>query len=147
MKLKTLFKDFQNIEIKGSKDIEISSISNDSRYVFVNSLFIAKKGCSDDGSKYINDAVNAGSIAILTDLYDPFLTNITQIIHKNPIELEAELAAKFYNYPSKKLFSVAVTGTCGKTTITYLIQHIFENLNIKSGLRSEERRVGKECRS
>jgi len=134
MKLKTLFKDFEDIEIKGCKDIEISSISNDSRYVFINSLFIAKKGFSDDGSKYIHDAITSGAKSILTDIYDPFLKNITQIICKDPNILEADLAAKFYNNPSKNLYSIAITGTNGKTTTSYLIKHILDENNIKTGL-------------
>jgi len=126
VKLKKLFKDIKNIEIKGSKDIEISGIAIDSRAVFPNSLFIAKKGNKFDGSKFIYDAKNAGASAILTDIFDPFL-NIAQIIHKNPAEIEADISARYYENPSKDLFSIAITGTSGKTTTSYLIKHVFDD--------------------
>ncbi len=133
MKLKKLFKGIPITNIKGSKDIEITGISSDSRYVSPGSLFIAKKGSEFDGSKFILDAINAGAKAIVTDIYDPFL-NVCQVIVKDVNQIEALIACKYYNYPSKKLFSVGITGTNGKTTTSYLIKHILDSNNIKCGL-------------
>ncbi len=133
MKLKKLFKDITDIEIKGLKDIEISGVCNDSRYVYPNSLFIAKKGESFDAASFIQDAISAGAIAIVTDMYDPFI-NVTQIIHENPNEIEADIAANYYQNPSKELFTIAITGTNGKTTTSYIVKHILDNFDKKSGL-------------
>lgn len=133
MKLKKLIKDILDIETKGSLEVEISNIEIDSRKVFPGTLFIAKKGDKTDGSKYIYEAKNSGAIAVVTDVYDPFL-NLAQILHKNPASLEADLACKFYDNPSKDLFSIAITGTSGKTTTSFLLKHIFEYSNTKCGV-------------
>ncbi len=132
VKLKQLIRDFE-VETKGNKEVEITGISSDSRTVSPGSLFIAKKGDSFDGTQFIPDAVQAGAVAILTDLFDPFLKE-TQIIHPNPSEIEAKLAARYYGCPSKELFVVGVTGTKGKTTTTYLIKHLLDHLGMPSGL-------------
>ena len=134
MKIKNLFKDIPGIIIKGSKDKKISNITSDSRYVYPNNLFIARKGESVDGSKYIDVAIKSGAIAIVTDVYDPFLKNVVQIIHENPKEIEADIAAKFYMNSSKKLFAIAITGKNGKTTTSFIIKHILDTNEKKCGL-------------
>ncbi|NGX56510.1 MAG: UDP-N-acetylmuramoyl-L-alanyl-D-glutamate--2,6-diaminopimelate ligase [Candidatus Anoxychlamydiales bacterium] len=133
MKLKTLFKNIKYKTIKGKKDIDISGICSDSRYVSINNLFIAKKGLSYDGSNFIIDAINAGAIAIVTNIYNPFI-KATQIIVDDPASIEADIAEKFYGTSSNDILKIAITGTNGKTTTSYLIKHVLDNINIKSGL-------------
>ena len=79
MKLKQLFKNL-TVEVKGSKEVEITGICSNSKIVCPGNLFIAKSGRSNDGTEFVLDAYNAGAVAILTDLYNPFLPKITQII-------------------------------------------------------------------
>jgi UDP-N-acetylmuramoyl-L-alanyl-D-glutamate--2,6-diaminopimelate ligase len=132
VKLKNLLKDL-SIVVKGSKETAITGISSDSRTLAPGNLFIAKKGSSYDGSEFIGQALRAGASAVVTDIYDPFL-KIVQIIHSNPQEIEALLAARYYNYPSKELSVIGVTGTKGKTTTTYLVKHFFDFANKSCGL-------------
>lgn len=134
MKLKKILKDIKYKTIKGSKEIEISGICSDSRYVAPGNLFIAKKGGKYDGTDFIPKAVSAGAVAVVTDIFDPFLKNIVQIIHDDVAEIEADIASAYYNFPSKSLFVVGITGTCGKTTIAYLIKHILDGAKISTGL-------------
>lgn len=133
MKLKQLLKGIKDIEVRGSKEIEITGICSDSRIVAPGHLFIAKKGEKHDGSQYIGLAVDAGARGIVTDVYDPFL-KIPQIITKTPGLIEAKLAASYFGHPSNKLFVVGITGTKGKTTTTYLVRHLLEGLGERSGL-------------
>jgi UDP-N-acetylmuramoyl-L-alanyl-D-glutamate--2,6-diaminopimelate ligase len=121
VKLKTLFKNLP-VVFKGPKEVTLTGLSSDSRTVAPGNLFIAKRGLTQDGAQFIGQALQAGAAAVLTDLYDPFLS-IPQIIHPRPVEIEAALAARYYENPSHELFTIGVTGTKGKTTTTYLLHH------------------------
>ncbi len=95
---------------------------------------MARKGKLDDGSKYIPEAVSAGAAAILTDVYDPSFKHISQIIHPDAARIEGLLAAVYYQFPSDELFMVGITGTNGKTTASFLVKHVLDNLNCPCGL-------------
>jgi len=134
MKIKKLLKDIPIKEIKGPKEIEISGICCNSKLVSPGNLFVAKKGRSEDGMHYIPEAISAGAIAILTDIYDPSLKNITQIIHPDVPLIEGLLALNYYQQASDELYIVGITGTNGKTTTSFLIKHLLDQLHIPSGL-------------
>lgn len=134
MKLKALLKDLPEIQIKGSKDIEITGITSNSKLVSPGCLFVAKKGRSVDGTTFIPEAISGGAAAILTDIYDPSLKSIAQLIHPNVITSEAKIAASYYQHPSKELWTVGVTGTNGKTTSTFAIKHLLDASLVQTGL-------------
>lgn len=129
MKLKKLFKDL-NVDIKGSKEVEVTGICSHSDFVSPGSLFIAKKGKTFDGTNFIPQALEAGASAILTDIYNPFLQNVVQVIYSNVSALESVLANCYYDNPSRSLFVVGITGTNGKTTTAYLVQHLIGNCGL-----------------
>lgn len=133
MKLKSLIQHLDEVEVKGSKEIEITGLCCDSRLVAPGNLFVAKKGHNHDGSFYIPDAISAGAAALLTDIYNPFL-QITQLIHPKVTQIEAKLAKQFFHHPSASLPVIGVTGTNGKTTVTHLIKHILDANDIPCGL-------------
>lgn len=126
MKLKKLLKSISVNEVKGSKEIEITGITSNSKSVSPGNLFIAKRGKTNDGTQFIPDAIAAGAAAILSDIYDPFLEEVTQLVDGNITGLESQLAATFYQQPSHKLFTVGITGTCGKTTTAYLVKQLLD---------------------
>lgn len=134
MKLKKLFKDIPVKDIKGSKEIEISGICSNSKLVSPGNLFVARKGMANDGVHYIPEALAAGASAILTDIYDPTLKNVCQIIHPDVASLEGLLATQYYQDASQELFMVGVTGTNGKTTTSFLIKHLLDQLQVPAGL-------------
>lgn len=129
MKLRKLFKVVPSVKFKSAKDPEITGISSNSKLVAPGNLFIAKKGFSDDGNHYIREATRAGASAILTDLFDPSLKEVIQVIHPNPKAIEGDLAANFYHNPSDALFMVGITGTNGKTTTSFLVKYLLDHLN------------------
>ncbi len=134
MKLFKLIKDLSVDEVYGSKTIEVTGISNHSGRVGPGNLFIAKKGSVTDGNLYTPEAIAAGAAAIVTDIYDPSLKNVTQIVCRNIQKIEGLLAARYYGNPSLELHMIGVTGTKGKTTTTYLIRHLLNKLQMPCGL-------------
>ncbi len=133
MKLKALLRGVQGIEVKGSKEIEISGLTADSRTTSPGNLFIARKGTACNGAAFIPQALEAGAAAVVTDLYDPFC-KATQVIVEKPEALEPFLASRFYGAPSEAMFVAGITGTKGKTTTTYLVHHLLNGLGKKAGL-------------
>ncbi len=126
MKLQKLLKDLKGLDIRGPKDIEITGISSRSDLIAPGNLFIAKKGKKFDGTEFIPDAISSGAAAVLTDLYNPFIKDTTQLIHPNIVEMEYKIAGAFYNNPHTSLFLTGITGTNGKTATTYLIKSLLE---------------------
>ncbi len=124
-----------------SNDFEIQGLTYDSRKVSKNFVFFAIKGYKDDGSGYIADAINRGALAVISDsdkslIYKEICrkNNIWLIVIKNIRRFLALISSDFYGNPSRNLKMIGTTGTNGKTTISYLIRHILEHLNIKCGL-------------
>lgn len=119
MKLKNLIKDLP-LQVKGSKEVEITGLTENSKSVAPGFLFFAKKG------QFIPEAIRGGAVAIVTDLYDPFLEGVVQIISPDIDSLEPLFAQIFYGSPEQELFLAGVTGTNGKTTTSYLIKYLLE---------------------
>ncbi len=134
MKLKKLLKDIPFESIKGSKDVNITGICSHSKFVVPGNLFVAKRGLQHDGHQFIKEALSAGAAAILTEIYDPFIKNTVQIVHKNVCYLEGVLASRYYNQPSHELFLVGITGTNGKTTTAYMVKHLLDTIAPACGL-------------
>ncbi len=135
MRLKKLFKNISSVQIKGSKELEVSGICSNSKLVSPGNLFIAKKGVSgDDGSRYIPEAVAAGASAVLTDIYDPSLKQVVQVIHPDPSKIEGKVATEYFEDPSKELLMVGITGTNGKTTTSFLAKFLLDKLEGLTGL-------------
>lgn len=138
MKLKQLLKavpkELLDVQIKGSKEIEISGITSDSKCISPGNLFVAKRGASFDGTKFIQEAFKSGAAAVLTDMYDPSLKGLVQIIHSDVARLEAFFAGAYYDYPGDGMWMVGITGTNGKTTTTYAVRHILEMCGVSTGL-------------
>ena len=134
MNLKHLLQGIPVKIYRGSQDIEITGLSCNSKLTAPGNIFIAKRGHNDDGTKYVNEAVQNGAKAIVTDLPNPFIKNVTQIISDDIPLVEAFLAAKFYDNPSNKLFTVGITGTNGKTTTSYLVKHLLDSFSSPCGV-------------
>lgn len=143
MKLKTLIKGIPQLTIQGARDVSITGICAHSSFVVPGNLFIARKGARFDGSQFIPEAVLSGAIAVLTDIFDPSLKSVTQLLHPDPQSIEAELAKRFYQNPSQNLYMVGITGTNGKTTSAYLMKAVLEHVGVSTGLISSiEYQVG-----
>ncbi len=134
MKLKKLVKDIPGCQVKGSKEVAITGVSANSKLIAPGNLFIARKGKTHDGGHYIQEAIQAGACAVVTDLFDPSLKHITQVIHPHVQAIEADLAATYYQFPSQELLLVGLTGTNGKTTTSFIVKNLLERFMGSCGL-------------
>jgi UDP-N-acetylmuramoyl-L-alanyl-D-glutamate--2,6-diaminopimelate ligase len=122
------------VVIKGMRDVDITGITANSKQVAPGHLFIAKKGKTYHGARFIPEVVAAGAVAVATDVYDPFLTGIVQIIHPDVSWMESQIAQQYYEHADKALYFVGITGTNGKTTISYLVHHLLTAAQLPCGL-------------
>lgn len=116
---------------KGEKKV-ISQLAYDSRQVEAGSVFFAIRGQDQDGHQYIEKAIEKGAIAIVGE--EDLTLEVPYFQVFNTKKALAIVSNVFFGKPSKDISLVGVIGTNGKTTITYLIQHVFECLGVDSGL-------------
>ena len=114
---------------------EVKGISYNSKLIKKNYIFVAIKGLKDDGHKYIKSTIENKANIIIYDVSADknFIKelqnnnkNIDFVGVKNPRECLAYISAKFYDEPTKKINTIGITGTNGKTTTTYLLKSILE---------------------
>ncbi len=139
MELKKILVGIEDLKAKGNLDLDIKGIDSNSKKIKPGYMFVAIKGFSTDGHKYINDAIESGATVIVVqegcDLKSIKLsTDVTVIMTKDTRKALAIFSCNFYGNPSKKLKLIGVTGTKGKTTTTFMIKEILEKAGHKVGL-------------
>ncbi len=112
-------------------DIHINGLSIDSRTVEKGNLFVAIPGIKLDGHDYIQQAINNGATAVITNGRDVGTLSVPQIKVANPRRAASIIAADYFDHPTRKLTVIGITGTNGKTTTASLICSIFSTAGIK----------------
>ena len=121
--------------LRGSSGLNISGISIDSNKVQEGFLFVALKGEKTDGHKYIGQAVTKGAAAVIAEKTpDAPYERVTVIEVPDSRVTLAGVSANYYAHPSKELSLVGITGTNGKTTVTYLLESIWRQECLRSGI-------------
>ncbi len=124
-------------EVTGNDQVTVFHLTYDSRYVGEGSLFFAVRGTQADGHHYMEEVIRKGAAAIVCEtLPKVLLPSVTYIKVKSTNEAMGEMASAFYDYPSKKIKVVAVTGTNGKTTVATLLFKLFRSFGHHVGLLS-----------
>ena len=132
MKLDDLIKNVEYLNVINHKNIEVTGISYNSKTTQKGDIFVCLRGEYSDGHKYFKMAEENGAVAFVCE--EELETDLPQVVVKSTRHQIADFAAAFYEYPSKNLNIVGITGTNGKTTVSHLVQKIFENNNQKCGL-------------
>ncbi|OGW92967.1 MAG: UDP-N-acetylmuramoyl-L-alanyl-D-glutamate--2,6-diaminopimelate ligase [Omnitrophica bacterium RIFCSPLOWO2_02_FULL_45_16] len=128
---------FKGIKYKTDEDLSnlaIKKIAIDSRKVGKGSLFIAMRGYNTDGYKFIDEAIKKGAKVVVAEKDFNTPSGVKKILIADTRKTIPIVADNFYRHPSKKLKIVGVTGTNGKTTITYLIENILKWARKDSGV-------------
>lgn len=135
MKLTDIIKNLVDPVVSGDSNVEITSLTSDSREVAGGAIFVAVSGASD-GHHYIDTAIEKGAVAIIAECAPTSEQSqkVAWVHAKRTGKVLAELANTFYSHPSENLRVIGVTGTNGKTTTTYLIHHIMKDIWRRAGL-------------
>ncbi len=132
MKLGELIKNIEYKEICGNKDIGIEGLCTDSQKAKGGDLFFCYKGKTHDSHEFAEEAVKAGAAALVCERKLPL--KVPQIIVCDGRKAVAPLARAFFGFSDKDMKFVAVTGTNGKTTTTYMLDGIFKAAGKKTGV-------------
>jgi len=135
--LQDYLKDQEILELVGSGNPEISAITFDSRKAAEGCIFVAMRGTKVDGHKFISNATSAGCKAVVCEeIPEDKQADVVYIRVADTAQALSCLAAIHYDYPSKYMKIVGVTGTNGKTTVATLLHRLAQELGYKSGLCS-----------
>lgn len=136
-KLSNLLKDLDVIEVIGETDKNITSLESDSRKVEKDGIFVAVRGVTTDGHRYIPVVASAHVGAIVCEELPATLEKGVTYVHvEDSAEALGRLASAWYGHPSSRLKLVGVTGTNGKTTTATLLYEMARMEGCKAGLLS-----------
>ncbi|MBI5196870.1 MAG: UDP-N-acetylmuramoyl-L-alanyl-D-glutamate--2,6-diaminopimelate ligase, partial [Nitrospirae bacterium] len=140
MTLKSLIKGIKVAKVTGDVNCEIKGIAYDSRNVKERFLFVAVRGFSTDGHRYINDALSRGAAGVIVEK-EADLSGICLSCDgaafatvEDSRDALAAVSSAFYREPSKGLSLIGITGTNGKTTTSYITKSILDTWGRKVGL-------------
>ncbi len=132
MKLREILNGIEIISADVDLDIEVCGVECDSRKVSSGSVFVAIRGYETDGNKFIKSALENGACAVITDKKSAMAKG--RILVKDARRSLAVAAKNFYGNPTRDMKVIGVTGTNGKTTVTYLIKRGLEQTGAVCGL-------------
>ena len=115
-----------------SHDIDITGVSMNSKLMNEGNIFVAIKGLNSDGHDFIDQAINSGASAIVTNGCDLGPLSVPQIKVNDTRKALSAIAAEYYGRPSNDLVVIGITGTNGKTTTAALTKSILDNAGHKT---------------
>lgn len=137
MKLSQICKELEYECLQGSMDTEVRDIIYDSRKIAKETMFVCMVGAVTDGHKYIPDAIEKGASVIVLEKEEEAAQipdSITVLKVASARRALALMSAALFDYPDRKLITIGLTGTKGKTTTTYMIKNVLEMAGKKVGL-------------
>jgi UDP-N-acetylmuramoyl-L-alanyl-D-glutamate--2,6-diaminopimelate ligase len=118
-----------------SGDPVVSSVEYDSRRVRLGCLFVAMLGESSDGNRFIDQAISAGAVAVVTDsVAEKARPGVGWAVVPNGRRALARVSANFYKKPAERIAATGITGTNGKSTTAFLLESILTAAGRKSAL-------------
>ncbi len=150
MRLDALISTLPHVQVLGRANTDISSVAYDSRRAGRESLFVAVPGLKEDGHDYLRQASAAGAAAVMVQAdreakWRPLLADHPPavLVVEDTRAALADVSAAWYRHPGRELGVIGVTGTDGKTSLCYLLEHIFTTSEKRTGLvTTAECRIG-----
>ena len=137
MKLRKICEEIEYTLLQGSLETEVRDIIYDSRKIAPETMFVCMVGAVTDGHKYIPDAIDKGASVIVLEREEEAAQipeNITVLKVESARLALALMSAALFDHPARKLVTIGLTGTKGKTTTTYMIKKVLEMAGKKVGL-------------
>ncbi len=130
------------VTIQGDLQGEIAAVTGDSRQVQNNGMFVALKGAATDGHDYILKAVNAGCRCVVVErgwesgtlLDSDAVKDVILIMVNDTHAALGRLAAAFYGFPAQSMTMIGLTGTNGKTTVSWLVEQLLQAQGLRVGV-------------
>jgi UDP-N-acetylmuramoyl-L-alanyl-D-glutamate--2,6-diaminopimelate ligase len=136
LKLSQLLSIYPQLKLGEHAAADVSGIFQNSQNVIAGGVFVAIKGFSFDGHNYLKEACSKGAIAVVVkdeaNIPQDF-SGAVVVVEDTRVALNA-LASRFQGSPAQGLFCVGITGTNGKTSVTYLVEHILNQFGWKVGV-------------
>ena len=144
MKLRELLKGIAVLETTADLETDIRSVAYDARKVAQGGLFVAISGFASDGNRFIPMAMEKGAAAVVTAKKPE--GDIPYVLVESDRLALALIGCNFYGHPAKSMTLIGVTGTNGKTSVTWLLKQVLEKVDhCKAGLiGTMENRIGDE---
>ena len=133
MTLRDLLDEVEGAVVSGDTDVAVRGLALDSRQVAAGDVFFALPGAHADGARFSQAAITAGAVAVVT-AHGASVAGATRVEVADPRLALAQAANRLYGHPSRALRLVAVTGTNGKTTTTYLLEAVFRAAGLPAGV-------------
>lgn len=134
MVLKQLVEEMKYEVLAGSVDTDVTTLVYDSRKVEKGSVFVCISGSVRDAHEFIPDVIAKGAAAIIVEKDVEPQDGVTYLKVEDSRLALACMSAAYFDHPARKLKTIGITGTKGKTTTTYMVKSILESAGIRTGL-------------
>lgn len=134
MKLREWLKELKYELLQGNLDEEVNEVVYDSRKAAEQSVFVCMRGVNVDSHKFIPEVLSKGVRVLVTEEQAKVPDDVTVLKVENGRNALSLLSAARFGYPARKMTTIGVTGTKGKTTTAYMIKAILQAAGEKAGL-------------
>ena len=134
MKLEKLLEKIDYTLLRGNLDVSVNDIAYDSRKVKNSDVFVSIVGSNVDGHDYIDMAIESGASVVIVSKNIDIDSDVTVVMVEDTSKILSRLSMNLFDNPHKKMRTIAITGTKGKTTTSFMIKKIIEEAGFKCGV-------------